>query len=731
MAFGSQAAVKKFFAATFLERKKMSTKTITKRIALVAVATLGAGVLAAAPAFAAAATATAVAPKSSAANVSSDLGTVTFGNITAGASDTYAVNVLTGPAGGVLTVEDLAGNGTDTTHTVGAGASNYTDGGAAGAAGALTVTGKFSLPGTYTVEWGATTTIVGTYTVTGQRNSIAALIADGVSEVAATATNRTTANGVVGSFNTVTVGVISGNGVAVAGGNTIGTSGRRTLVEVSGAGATITSSTRLTVAENKLSAVTSTADMTFASNPGAIVINTPQAGTVTVKSYLETANSGIFSATADQTVTITVGTAAVNGVLSVANSTAVMAAVAAAPAVAGVDDVISAANGAGATAQAANIVVSLQDGAKNALTGQTVTAVITGPGLLGYNATEATTNEAATARAVSGGQAAGTSASASVITVWPDKTGAGVATVTISVGTTVIATKTITFTGDAKTISAGALKPHILVGSAPDAVWVLAVDSANNPVSYSPVATSSSTATVASSLGSCATASAAEQLLGAPKGSNVCDITGSAVGTATLTIAAGSTTTNSPTVAIRVTKSVINAITLTTDKPTYAPGEKITLTLTARDADAQLIGAGDFTVLAAAQTTSQALTGTAFPNTAITFNAGVATTSYFAPLVAGPVTFSATTSTNAALATAVQTSALAVTAEVEGDSTASLALDAANAATDAANNAYDEAQNATQAASDALAAVTALAAQVKSLIASVKKLTAAVAKLRR
>ena len=40
-----QAVVKKFFAATFLERKIMSTKTITKRIALVAAAALALGVV--------------------------------------------------------------------------------------------------------------------------------------------------------------------------------------------------------------------------------------------------------------------------------------------------------------------------------------------------------------------------------------------------------------------------------------------------------------------------------------------------------------------------------------------------------------------------------------------------------------------------------------------------------------------------------------------------------------
>ncbi len=639
-------------------------KTISlKKVSAIAVASLGFGLLSAVPAFAAAATATAVSPKVSAATVSSDLGTVTFGNITAGAADTYAVNVLTGPAGGVLTIEDLAGNGTDTTHTVGAGASNYTDAGAAGAAGALTVTGKFSLPGTYTVQWGAATTITGTYVVTGQRNSIAVLIADGLAEVAGSATNKLTANGVAGSFNTVTVGVVSGTGVAITGGNTWGTSARRTLVTVSGASATITSATGATVAENKLSAVTNVNNQDFDTTPGALVINTPSVGTITVNSYLESSNAGIFSATADQTVTITVGTTATNGVVSAVKSTLKMGAVATAQDVDGIDDTFTVANGASATAQGANIIVQVKDGLENALTSQTITAVITGPGLLGYAEDETATTTAATARAVSGGTGTN-STSSSIITVWPDKTGAGTSTITISAGTTVLGTKTITFTGDAKVISVGALKPHITVGSAADAVWVLAKDSAGTAVTYSPVATSSATAVVASSLGSCAEASAGEQLLGAPKGSYVCDITGSSVGTATLTIASGSTTTNSPTVAIRVTESTISSVALSTDKPTYAPGEKITLTLTAKDAAGQLIGAGSYDIVNGASTASQALTGTAFADGAVTINAGIATVTYYAPLVTGPFTFTLKTKAAAPLNTAAQGLTLTATATV-------------------------------------------------------------------
>ena len=111
----------------------------------------------------------------------------------------------------------------------------------------------------------------------------------------------------------------------------------------------------------------------------------------------------------------------------------------------------------------------------------------------------------------------------------------------------------------------------------------------------------------------------------------------------------------------------------------------------------------------------------------VTTTSGLKTYTVYMPLAGGPVTISAIL--GASVAAAIQDTTVTTATEVEADSTASLALDAANAATDAANNAYDEAQNATQAASDALAAVTELATQVTSLIASVKKLTAAVAKL--
>jgi hypothetical protein len=164
------------------------------------------------------------------------------------------------------------------------------------------------------------------------------------------------------------------------------------------------------------------------------------------------------------------------------------------------------------------------------------------------------------------------------------------------------------------------------------------------------------------------------------------------------------------------------------DAKDSAVGEQQSVTVTAT---AGLTGKLDYPVADATTATFSTTQGSLSSTGALTFENGVATVKFNAPLIGGPVTITALPSAVTATTAITTTAGTSKTITIEGDSTASLALDAANAATDAANNAYDEAQNATQAASDALAAVTALAAQVKSLIASVKKLTSAVAKLKK
>ncbi len=160
---------------------------------------------------------------------------------------------------------------------------------------------------------------------------------------------------------------------------------------------------------------------------------------------------------------------------------------------------------------------------------------------------------------------------------------------------------------------------------------------------------------------------------------------------------------------------------LSLDKASYEAGEALNSTQTAKDASGNLPYDGQ---TASDVTFNKAVVGTITGNWYVDGKVVTTANTVYAPAASGAFIAKMTSAVDGK-------TLITVTADVVGDSSASLALDAANAATDAANNAYDEAQNATQAASDALAAVTALAAQVKSLIASVKKLTAAVAKLKK
>jgi hypothetical protein len=175
------------------------------------------------------------------------------------------------------------------------------------------------------------------------------------------------------------------------------------------------------------------------------------------------------------------------------------------------------------------------------------------------------------------------------------------------------------------------------------------------------------------------------------------------------------TTTQVVTIGGSVAKEVIS-----TDKASYSAGEGMIVTITATDASGNPVADGS----ASPALSGNKAVGGSLPAAGQYVGGKLVTEAgdVFAPAIGGDFIIKGT-GTDAA------STALSITVSIEGDASASLALDAANAATDAANNAYDEAQNATQAASDALAAVTELAAQVTSLIASVKKLTAAVAKL--
>ena len=151
------------------------------------------------------------------------------------------------------------------------------------------------------------------------------------------------------------------------------------------------------------------------------------------------------------------------------------------------------------------------------------------------------------------------------------------------------------------------------------------------------------------------------------------------------------------------------------DQTSYAPGAKVTLTITAKDASGN--AAADGTVFAINKLTSN-VASQALPNAAVvaTVN-GTATLTVYAPVSSGDWVISGT---DPSLAT-VSVSAVVANAETAAAADAAAeATDAANAATDAANAAAEAADAATAAAQDAADAVAALSAQVASLISGLK-----------
>lgn len=159
--------------------------------------------------------------------------------------------------------------------------------------------------------------------------------------------------------------------------------------------------------------------------------------------------------------------------------------------------------------------------------------------------------------------------------------------------------------------------------------------------------------------------------------------------------------------------------TLTTDKASYAPGEAMVITRTAKDASGNPVYDG---AAAPAVSASKSLGGTT-PGASIYVGGKKATSAtkptVFAPAVAGDFIIKMTSGNATAdlITTPLTVDDANSTAAVDA---ANEATDAANAATDAANAAAEAADAATAAAQDAQAAVAALATSVSSLIAGIK-----------
>jgi len=408
------------------------------------------------------------------------------------------------------------------------------------------------------------------------------------------------------------------------------------------------------------------------------------AGTYTVKLTPAAVGVGPLVGATAQTLTITVTTATTaSTTLAAATSTAYMQTVDEDAALAAQDSTVvalSTANGA-TTGNVANIWITGKNaaGASPAKL-ESVTATITGAGTLGAGALLSATSL---------GRSINIKPNADYILVFPDGT-SGVGTITLTGQTSgvLLGTKTVTFSGTVATKYAASTiastDSSVIAVGGTTKVSVLAQDASSNLVSGLTGGTDywahSSDTTVAT---------VATYSYSATTGYGVI-VTGVKVGTTSIVFGNASTlaasTIKSAGVTVRVGTATPNSVTVATDKATYAPGEKMTVTVTILDAAGQaVVGAVSYAGIFSSTgiVASMNLTGTStIPATSAVADysstSNTKTYTAYAPVTGGAVTLSYTGGT--ALATANQV-AKTVTFTVTDSGAAALAAVTALATT--------------------------------------------------
>jgi hypothetical protein len=403
------------------------------------------------------------------------------------------------------------------------------------------------------------------------------------------------------------------------------------------------------------------------------------------------------------------------------------------------DVTVTADRAASTTVAAATIKVGLKNASAAAVTAESYTATISGPGILGSGEDTATTitGPSATGRAI-------TVQNGHVVQVFPDGT-SGVATITIgSAAGVILATETVTFFGAPATITSSVKKA--VIGGTSSVTGVLEVivkDSAGVSVSN----LTGSLGVVSSDTTKIATTYSVTSTYSTTTGSYLVPVTPVAAGTASLTATTKTSSTatgvDATAASVRVGSQTPASMIVTTDKAAYAPGEGFSITVQLLDASGLGVADGVYNnILSSTGFTAVPFTISGIDSSTVTVvgtsvAAGIGTRTGIIPLTEGNVTFKWTSGTN--LATANQGVAGSVTVAVSSPGTsaatdaANEATDAANAATDAALAAAEAADAATTAAQEASDAVAALSETVTKLIsdlqAQIKSLAAVVAKI--
>jgi hypothetical protein len=299
----------------------------------------------------------------------------------------------------------------------------------------------------------------------------------------------------------------------------------------------------------------------------------------------------------------------------------------------------------------------------------------------------------------------------------------GEATITIKVGGVTTLTRKVAFFGAASSLklvtptatAPNPTKSYLAVGGTMD-ISVLPYDANNVKLAAAAVTASSDTETVAT-------------VVVKAGSTGVVTVTGVAVGKSNIQIKlTGATTLVVP---VEVTLKTGKAV-LTLDKTSAQPGEKVTWTITATDANGRPVADGTSVALFSSITSNMSVTG--LPTGSETLTGGVSTGSFFAPTTgSGTLVITAkhgtahdtyiaglkASSTYTALSDVVNldivNSAVDAAAAAAEEATA-----AANDATDAALSAAEAAEAATAMAQEAVDAVAELSASVTKLISALR-----------
>jgi hypothetical protein len=371
--------------------------------------------------------------------------------------------------------------------------------------------------------------------------------------------------------------------------------------------------------------------------------------------------------------------------------------------------------------------------------GESMTAVLTGPGSLGTGAWNAG-NSSGRAINVKAGD---------FVYVYSDGA-SGVATITISSAAgVVLATEKVTFFGTATSITTAVetavLNPTAVASGANlKALKVTVKDAADVVVSNLNSAlyvTSETTTIVSQSYANSCTFDTDDQVY-------YCTLTGVAAGKTKITVGTKSSATdatvgaiNATAVEVRVGTQTAASVKVTTDKASYAPGEKATLTVELLDADGLAVADGAYSsIFATGGITTDFVLGSGSDTTTATkveaasgavAVGGKRAFTVYMPQNTGTITFSWTTGGTAVTGTAPTATVglLVANQAVKGTLAVTVSNPAVEAATVAAEAAEAAAQDATDAALDATTAAEAAGALAQEAVDAVAELSAEVTKL--